>query len=70
MHHTSKVVDGIEYNVNHNADWSGPAYVLWEEHGEVRQLELPGEVLRACGRAAAFSEVISAVESAIQQLGD
>ena len=62
MHHMSKTVDGIEYHVNYNGDWSGPAHVTWVEHGETRELELPGELLRACGRASAFSDVIAAIE--------
>ncbi len=63
MHHLSKTIDGIEYHVNHNGDWSGRAHIHWRDsENELHELELPGELLQACGRTSAFAEVIAAVE--------
>jgi hypothetical protein len=62
MDHTSKTIDGIEYHVNHNSDWSGTAIILWEEKGQRHECELPGALLRACGRDRAFRDAIAALE--------
>jgi hypothetical protein len=61
MHTLYKQVDGIEYRVHHNSDWSGQAYVRWVENGEGQEVELPGDVLRACGRTAMLGEVAIAI---------
>ncbi len=63
MHTLTKTIGGVEYHVHHNGDWSGAAeIVVVEPHRPRVTIELPGELLRACGREGAFRDVIAAVE--------
>lgn len=47
MHHHKLKFNGKEAFVNVNSDWSGTAYVTWEEHGTVRTAEIPGLLVKA-----------------------
>jgi len=62
--HTFYVKDDndILYCINHNADWSGDAHIHPVRRPEER-VTLPGYILRACGRRAAFHDAIAALEN-------
>lgn len=64
MHTMTKTVNGTEFHVSHNGDWSGDAIIMWQLEGEgkTRSVVLPGALLRACGRSAAIADAISALE--------
>jgi hypothetical protein len=62
MHTFEKVVDGVTYFVHHNSDWSGEALIVRAgELGGKVEYKLPGELLRACGRAAALEDAAKAI---------
>lgn len=61
-------IEGVEYTVFHNGDWSGPARIVgrWPD-GTVApvpyvEATLPGKLLCAIGREAAVREVLGVVE--------
>jgi hypothetical protein len=62
-----KTVDGVEYTIVHNGDWSGTAHVHWTEKEEgldvVREVELPGELLIACARTEILAGMMRALEA-------
>jgi hypothetical protein len=63
MHTLTKIVDGVEYRVHHNGDWSGEAIVVVPGPvGGRIEFKLPGMLLRACGREAALQEAVAAIE--------
>lgn len=63
MHTLVKVINGIEYRVHHNGDWSGDATVVYTDRaGGTVEVTMPGELLKACGRDRAFRDVIGAIE--------
>lgn len=66
MSHTSHFsVEGVDYTVIHNGDWSGVATISRRSPDGKSNLltEVPGKLLIAVGRQAALEEVISEVES-------
>lgn len=62
MQTMNKLVDGVEYLVHHNGDWSGEAVISWQAEGRRRSVTLPGELLRSCGRQRAIADCIAAIE--------
>lgn len=69
MHTLIRTVDGVEYRVHHNGDWSGEAIVIQKHvNGEHSELTLPGELLRACGREAALEDAVCAIEKALEAI--
>lgn len=57
------------WHVHHNSDWSGEAYVIFtDEHGNKREVALPGEVLVAIGKEAYKSELCDKVIAFVEQL--
>jgi hypothetical protein len=62
MHSFTKIVDGIRYHVHHNGDWSDETIIAYSDRDGQHEVRLPGGLLIACGRQAAFNEVIAAVE--------
>ena len=74
---TKKVVtaDGDEFILNHNSDWSGSVFLktrkgMWAEGGtiSINEIELPGELFLKVARDAVLEEVISSVETALDEV--
>lgn len=68
MSHSSKFkIDGVDFTVLHNGDWSGEAQI-WKTDGEDRAIGdqpvavLPGRLLVAISRRAVIHEMVSALE--------
>jgi hypothetical protein len=57
-----------DIHVNVNGDWSGDAIVRWTENGEAREVNLPGEIIRAVALRCFASEITGAFESALDKL--
>jgi hypothetical protein len=65
MSHTSHfTVEGVDYTVIHNGDWSGMATISRRSpDGKSNILtEIPGRLLIAIGRQATLEEVVATVE--------
>lgn len=60
--------DDGEVVVHHNSDWSGDAYVAWEERGTPIQTRLPASALLAAGKAAALEHVTRKLTHALEQM--
>ncbi len=70
--HTSKfTVNGIEYTIHHNGDWSGQITISWSGwgplEGEKLETQVPGELVLAIGRMAATEQIISMLEARMNE---
>ncbi len=62
--HTKRVkIDGVEYNIHHNGDWSSEAIARWTDAArQGHEVRLPAKLLVACGRNAMLDIAIATLE--------
>jgi hypothetical protein len=61
-------INGVQYHVHHNGDWSGTVIISWSEKPSLgnppclREVELPGKLFLAIHGAAITDKMEAAVE--------